>query len=684
MPNPVTGFVDQNGQVRKYDYNSLENVPDLTGDDIILVQDTQPIDEQNKIWLPLTTQSNTVEVPTIDEFNDLKASYSVLNSNIFSTIGFDNLIEWDPESDGKYIKPDGTIETLESFHYSMYIPVRPGTYTYTFTQNTEGAFGHRIHGYNENKEWLRQIAYRTTDGTTNTITFSASDDTKFIRISCPTQSYENRLISSTTLLDTISTIEDDIYQYDSYDVFARTTKIKGTTRNHLGVDYTYNNDGTWTINGTSEGNSFCNIIQSSSEVPRYIIPGKRYRFKFNGGTVSLKIFIYYSGSSESFTKSSDFVYTFPKNMIGTIIRFQLDSGESSDNQTVKYECYPVDHNSWIESVDTNTSDETGKTDMAPLIMSMLEDGGYCRLGEGIFYINSGIDMPEGSTLCGCGKKTIIRLLQSSSASYAVKIQAFNTISNIVISGAYNTPSIDTEGTRNGILFVANSDGQEGETTFKSSHCMMNNVWVYYFNGSGIKCHNTSTTVREGLDAVNIYVYGCWCGLNIDYRSEFNRFVNLCSTACTIACVNNGGNNIFSSSTFHANTIAFKIDGSQYNAAHGVVSNCSFCHTGSNAGSAITMSDIAAGFVVSNCQFWYNSIDLTNCKGVSFVGCEFGRGITSGSGMTINITGGNLILFSGCTFHRDSSYPPSIAITNNTKVKFDSCYGTDTGNAITAS
>lgn len=67
----IHGFMDQNGQIQKYDYNDLENIPDTIGEEIVLVQDVQPIEENNKIWLPLTQSSNTVEVPTMDEFNAL-------------------------------------------------------------------------------------------------------------------------------------------------------------------------------------------------------------------------------------------------------------------------------------------------------------------------------------------------------------------------------------------------------------------------------------------------------------------------------------------------------------------------------------------------------------------------------------------------------------------------------------
>lgn len=337
---------------------------------------------------------------------------------------------------------------------------------------------------------------------------------------------------------------------------------------------------------------------------------------------------------------------------------------------------------WIMAVDTESENETGKTDMAPAIMAMLTETGYCHLGEGIFYV-SGIDMPEGSTLCGCGYKTEIRLLSSVTSGYAIKMTAYNAVSDLRVTGSYATPTISIQGARSGIAFIANFDGNEGDTTYKTEHCMLCNVWISKFQNSGIYCHNTSQTYRQGLHASNVFVSLCWCGINIDYNSEFNKFVNVLTAMCIRGCMNNGGNNVFTSCTFYGTKIAFYVDGTQPNSAHGTINGCTFCHAGSSKGSAITMTDVTAGFVISDCQIHYNSIDLTDCYGISFVGCEFGKGINSGKGATINIDGGGLVLFNGCMFIGDDDYPPEIAITNNTKVRFNGCYGSETGNAITA-
>lgn len=360
----------------------------------------------------------------------------------------------------------------------------------------------------------------------------------------------------------------------------------------------------------------------------------------------------------------------------------LSSGETVIENTYNINTSPTittDSNGWLQAVDTDTSDETGKTDMTGAIMSMLNDTGYCHLGEGIFYVSGNIDMPEGSMLCGCGKKTVIRLLQSVTTGYCVKIGKYCTIKDISFEGARSFAVPSTKGTRNGIAFMADYDASPSVTT---EHCMISNVWCKFFSGAGIYCHNTSINYAKGVHVTNAFIDACYAGIDIDYYSEFNKFVNVCTSWCKYGCINNGGNNVFSSCTFHATDVGFYIDGTQPNHGHGTLTGCTFCHIGSNTGVAINLSGVTNGFVIDACQIWYNSIVITNSSGIIVSNCEMGRG-TTGAGATITISSGTAILFVGCMFMADSSYAPDITVSNNNKVVFANCYGSDTGNAITA-
>ena len=516
-------------------------------------------------------------------------------------------------------------------------------------------------------------------------------------------------------LDTMS--NDTLFDFNSYDVLEYGSKVSKT---HSGVSYVYNADGSWTISGTATALSRCNLIESMSTMPRFIVPGRRYKILLNGGTVALQVFWYEGGSYTSYeTYTEDAEFTVPE-VDGVLIRLMVPDG-AQVSTTVHYKVIAIDYgastgvinnyyypsttlnkteqifnntydinvsptittdtNGWLQSVDTNTSEETGKTDMAPAIMAMLTETGYCHLGPGIFYVSGNIDMPEGSVLCGCGSTTIVRLLSSVASGYAIKMQSYNILRDMIVSGKYSAISVTTRGTRTGVLFAANHDGSEGETAFDSNFCTIENVWFENFSDSGLRCHNTSNNVRKGLHAIGIFARNCWAGINLDYYSEFNKFVNVCTSLCRYGCINNCGNNVFTSCTFHANSIGFYVDGTQPNSGHGTINGCTFCHVGSNAGSAITIENMQNGFVISDTQIWYCSVDLTDSSGVSFVGCEFGRGTTDG-GATINVSGGNLVLFSGCTFMNDVTYPPDFNIENNTKVRVLGCFGSASGEEIT--
>ena len=492
-----------------------------------------------------------------------------------------------------------------------------------------------------------------------------------------------------------SEIRNQVFKYNSVDAFYFGN---GGSRSDNGIDYTRNTDGTWTLDGTATDTSASNIINSAATVPDYIIPGKTYTLKFDGTIVPIRFYFYYSDSTRNdhFTVTeNDKEITIPNDIIGLIVRFQITSGTSFTDETIGVHLlselssggtniYNISVSPEITTDNHNWLQATGDTtDMASAIVAMLTETGYCKLSPGVFYVGGSLNVPEGTTIEGCGRDTVIRLLSSVSSGYAVKIKNYATIKDLSISGSTSTltPSGDI-GNRHGILFEAAYGLETGNET---SHCMVNNVWIENFNGAGIKCSRTSINYAKGLYAEQIFINRCHTGIYIELLSEFNKFVNCCIARCYNACENNGGNNVFTSCTFHATHIGFLMDdtdGTHGNNGHGTMTACTFCHIGSNEGSAITAKNIKNGFVFSACQVWYNSIDLTDCDGFVFNAFEFGKGIHTNKGATINITGGNTVMFNGCVFMDDTNNPPEITITNNTKVKFNGCYGSTSGNAIT--
>lgn len=338
----------------------------------------------------------------------------------------------------------------------------------------------------------------------------------------------------------------------------------------------------------------------------------------------------------------------------------------------------TDANGWLQPVDTNTADETGKTDMTGAIMSMLTDTGYCHLAKGIYYVSGNIDMPDGSTLEGCGEDTIIRLLSSVESGYCVKVTKYNTVKGIRFSGAYSDISVasETVGDRDAIRFIGSYDGQ-GQVYPTVEPNMITNCFFENFSGSAIHCHNTGGGTKSSLMVSDCYIRQCIAGINIDYFSEYSKFTNVITYKCHYACINNGGNNVFTACTFHG-TIGFSMDGSR-NSAHGSVVGCTFNHIDNwnrpstlGGGTAILVKNAANGFIFTGCQIWYGAIDVRSSRGMAFSDCLIG-----GNSPEISVTGGYPAFFANCIFHS------SPTLTVNSATKFDNCYLDSDGSVVGA-
>ena len=342
----------------------------------------------------------------------------------------------------------------------------------------------------------------------------------------------------------------------------------------------------------------------------------------------------------------------------------------------------TDDNGWLQPVDTNTEDETGKTDMTSAIMGMLNSTGYCHLAPGIFYVSGNIDMPEGSTLEGCGKDTIIRLLSSVSAGYCVRMGRYNTVKNISFSGGYSNfePTTTTIGGRNGVIFIANKDGQEASQP-NVTPCMLTQCWFKNFNGSAIYGHNSGGSLTESMIVSSCYIFYCEAGINLDYYTEYHKFTNIIISHCYYACINNGGNNVFTGCTFHG-TIGYLMDnssGTKRNNSHGSVVGCTFNHIDSwnrpdelGMGEAIKLiGSSVSGFIFSGCQIWYGSIKVQNgTKGIGFYNCLIG-----GNTPEITVSNDSTAFFGNCVFRQY----PSLNVGNSTI--FNNCYLASNGAVI---
>ena len=475
----------------------------------------------------------------------------------------------------------------------------------------------------------------------------------------------------------LSGVKQDVFNADLYDL---RRDLNYHSANWNDIVFTWDKvQSKCTITGTATAVTYNNIFISTSSLPTNIQAGDVLRVKYKASNVYL-IFYDYSGGNISLIKEvkRDAIVKIPDTCTGLIIRLWIGNG-TTVNETVSPEIYK-NGNFLIESVDTATESESGKTDMRYIIQEMLDIYGYCKLSPGTFYISGTVMIPEHGTLEGCGESTKIYLM-SGNRKAAIQLRRYGAVRNLSVIGSYTdltkSDFSTSAGSRYGIQYYKDSSN-----SWTSAYSSISNVFIKNFTAAGIYQYGTGANVKQGLFVTDVHIENCWCGIWIYSNSEFCRYENVQMAYCYIDCINNGGNNAFNNCVFHAYSIGMKIDGTQNNSAHGMCANSSFCHTGDNVGSALTLDSIANGFVFSSCQFWYNSVDISSCDGIVFSGCEFGRGTTN-KGATININNGNTVMFGNCVFMNDVTYPPDITVTNNTKVKFNACYGSVSGNEISA-
>lgn len=311
---------------------------------------------------------------------------------------------------------------------------------------------------------------------------------------------------------------------------------------------------------------------------------------------------------------------------------------------------------------TSTGDTTDRT---ADIAAVLTANGACQLGTGTFYVKN-LSIGEGQSLYGSGTgATIIRMIEDETGA-AVSLGSSSSISDLTIDGgltAGSTPS--TNGGRHGLAWHGTyiSPDSTGTSPYRGQ---ISNIKIYGFSGAGIICTNTSMAVSACLNAVNINIFRCWCGVYIPIYSEYHRFTNIEVDGCYYGVINNGGNNMFVNCGFNSNQVGFYIDNSSNqspNNSHGSAVGCTFNHSGSNAGTAVKLDGVSSGYVFSGCQIFYGGLDIKNSIGVNFSACNFG------SSVPITINGGGLVLFANDIFIA----APSATKTNSPIVASVGCY-----------
>lgn len=313
----------------------------------------------------------------------------------------------------------------------------------------------------------------------------------------------------------------------------------------------------------------------------------------------------------------------------------------------------------------STGDTTDRTLELSTALSLYK---CVKLSSGDFYISDQINLGTGYEIYGNSKSTIIHM---SELLYSALFTMGNdcSIHDLVIDGG-NDGASPSPTERNAIEFKGTYVYNQGGEGIERG--MLFNLTIMNLSGSAIKLSHTGPNIKDHCLINNIEIVNCSYGFNIDYSSEYHRISNCSVQKCRYGMLNNGGNNVICDCDFSGNVYGISMNQS-INDSHGSYVGCTFNHSVSalgveNKGTAIKLNRITLGEVFIGCQIYFGSVEINNCVGVRFVGCNVGGSVP------FTITDSTVITFSDCTFKEaPDSANSRVVQSGNTGLIYTNCY-----------
>lgn len=462
-----------------------------------------------------------------------------------------------------------------------------------------------------------------------------------------------------------------------------------TTTTNRGVTFTWNSDHTvCTLN--------CSSSPSSDATDRYLFSqtdlrgleiGKTYLFNVNRSKANtgVDLYFYINGSlGPRVGRFSEPTYvTVPANATGILSRVYALAGVGVlTNATVSVEILDSHSNAWLEDQLTartpvancylTPSGDT--TDRASEIEAILTASGNCTLAPGEYYV-SNITMPDETVLKGSGAGNTKLIMISGETGACVSLGSKCDVSDLSLYGQ-NSDAFTENAERHAIGWVGTfvSESNPGTCPVQG---MVSNLYIEGFKGAAIYCNATSMQTHSGIQVNNVTAFKCWAGVYIKKYSEFSQFTNFRANYCTYGCINNGGNNIFTNCNFSRTGTCLLMDDTDSqspNNSHGSYVGCVFDHSGtngsgydSNKGYSIILIGLDSGEMFTGCQIFYGRTKITDCVGIRFVGCNYGRRTN------LEITNSLAIGFDSCVFRSNTDDDGTVlTASGNTGLAFNNC------------
>ena len=436
-----------------------------------------------------------------------------------------------------------------------------------------------------------------------------------------------------------------------------------------GVTYTWDGK-VCNITGSATQDSFStNIFYANDTFPETLKAGDLLdvQIESTDQRIYLNLFFYNNNTQISeFTICRSASIMIPTTATGMLLRLKVFSGTNNINGAISFS---ITNKPTSETMSKNAPVVIPSTevDCAPAINRYLAEFGKAQLVNGEYKIDTGITMPLGASLFGCGANCVLHTTNENLEM--ITLEGKNLIDGVTIRGASDhsdSPTAVYSG--KGIVIKSTGDGETPRL-----YNIINNCRVYNFAHCGIQILRTGTYFANNANIRGCEIVGCRAGIYIDHFGEFNRISDCVIRENYYGIINDGGNNVFSNCGINGNKgIGFLISSSATNnEGHGELIGCTLNHTANNNGPAIVLYNNRNGFLFTGCHIWYGGIELYDQSGqIIFTGCQLG-----GTSNVIKGSNSNCIIFNGCGINNDPDVQGSIS------PRFINCFKKD-GTIIT--
>ncbi|MDA0833979.1 MAG: hypothetical protein O2955_18540 [Planctomycetota bacterium] len=256
--------------------------------------------------------------------------------------------------------------------------------------------------------------------------------------------------------------------------------------------------------------------------------------------------------------------------------------------------------------------DTDCDDSSALRHALAQGPGVVRIGAGYFRFGD-ISIPEGVTIVGQGKATVIRRNQTA-----------DRIFNVANTSEWVLRDVVLDGEATGEWQKREDAGQSGLSTTGCWGFEVVGVTARNFSGAGFRFSYTDlaqATFSDGGRIDRLVAVGNHTGILFDTRGEYITATHLNATKNAVGCTIHAGNTNISVSNFCGNIDGLMIVDKE-NGSHGSISNCLLNH---NARYALWARAVDNGMAINNCCFFYGTIRLEETTGVqiasSLISCH---------------------------------------------------------------